>query len=130
MRAVGVIIRNGKVLLLRRIKNGQEYYCFPGGGIEKGETAEITMKREIKEELSLDVQSYEKLFDIVNLGGREFYFLVKNYSGEPRLGGPEKERMNEQNQYYIEWIDFSELGKTTNLYPEEAVKRLFQMFSL
>ena len=129
MRAVGVIIRSGKVLLLRRIKNGQEYYCFPGGGIEKGETAEITMKREIKEELSLDVQSYEKLFDIVNLDGKESYFLVKNYSGEPRLGGPEKERMNEQNQYYIEWVDFSELGKINNLYPEEAVKRLFQMFS-
>ena len=130
MRAVGVIIRNGKVLLLRRIKNGQEYYCFPGSGIKKGETAEITMKREIKEELSLDVQSYEKLFDIVNLDGKESYFLVKNYSGEPRLGGPEKERMNEQNQYYIEWVDFSELGKINNLYPEEAVKRLFQIFSL
>jgi ADP-ribose pyrophosphatase YjhB (NUDIX family) len=33
-RAAAVIIKDGKILLMRRVKNGREYFVFPGGGIE------------------------------------------------------------------------------------------------
>ena len=39
MRAVGIIIKNNKVLLIHRIKDGGEYYVFPGGAIEEGESS-------------------------------------------------------------------------------------------
>lgn len=39
-RASVVIIENGKVLLIQRVRNGSTYYVFPGGGIENGETPE------------------------------------------------------------------------------------------
>ncbi len=52
-RAVAIIIRDGKILLIHRIKNGQEYFVFPGGGIIEHENAEDAVVREIKEELIL-----------------------------------------------------------------------------
>ncbi|MGE6376002.1 NUDIX domain-containing protein [Peribacillus muralis] len=42
-----------KVAMLRRNREGTEYYVFPGGGIEKGETPETAAKREAFEELGL-----------------------------------------------------------------------------
>ena len=39
-RAGGILIENGKVLLIHRIKDNDEYYVFPGGGIETNETIE------------------------------------------------------------------------------------------
>ena len=43
--ARGVIIKNNKILLIHRLKKGEEYFVLPGGGIEDGETPEATIKR-------------------------------------------------------------------------------------
>ncbi|MCR4618010.1 MAG: NUDIX hydrolase [Lachnospiraceae bacterium] len=66
----GVLIENGKgeVLLQRRRDTGE--WCVPGGGLEPMETYEEAAKREIKEEVGLEVYDLE-LFGL--------------YSGENRL---------------------------------------------
>lgn len=46
--ARGIIARNGKLLLMYSPK--YRYYKFPGGGIEKGETPEEALQREVLEE--------------------------------------------------------------------------------
>jgi 8-oxo-dGTP pyrophosphatase MutT (NUDIX family) len=51
-----VIIEDGKVALIERMKNGNHYYVFPGGGVEKGETPEQTAIREAFEELGVTVK--------------------------------------------------------------------------
>ncbi len=126
MRIVGIIIKNNKILLIRRIKNEREYYVFPGGGTEKGETEEDTLRREIKEELSLEIKKSEKIFEMQNQGNKEVYFLIENFTGKVKLGGPEKERMNKQDQYYLEWKELSKINKINNLYPKEGVIKLFE----
>lgn len=45
----------GKVLLIQQKKNSNGYWLLPGGGIEFGESAEDALKRELKEELDLEV---------------------------------------------------------------------------
>ncbi len=52
--AYGIIIRNGKVLLVAISKSGK--YFFPGGGVEKGETLEEAVKREVREETGYNVK--------------------------------------------------------------------------
>src|SRR3989338_9475187 len=40
VRAVAIVVNNKKVLLIHRISYGKEYFVFPGGGVENGETIE------------------------------------------------------------------------------------------
>lgn len=126
-RAVGIIIRDNKVLLIRRVKNGKEYYVFPGGGVEK-ESVEDAVIREIKEELSLDISIDRLLFEIENQNRKEYYFLIKKFIGALKLGGEEVERMNKDNQYYPQWIDLDRFIKLNNLYPELAKKKVIELY--
>lgn len=66
-RATAVIKEDDKFLLIHRIKPDNDYYVFPGGGVEKGETIEGAFKREVYEEVGLDVTDFEPLFVIQNL---------------------------------------------------------------
>lgn len=55
---VGIIERNGKILITQR-PEGKAYagkWEFPGEKLEKGETPELCMIREIKEELGITVE--------------------------------------------------------------------------
>jgi 8-oxo-dGTP diphosphatase len=55
-RVSGIIIKEGKILLIRRVKEGREYFVFPGGGVEDNESVEEALVRELKEEASIDIQ--------------------------------------------------------------------------
>ncbi|MBI2618184.1 NUDIX domain-containing protein [Candidatus Kaiserbacteria bacterium] len=134
-RASAVILQGDKILLIRRIKPDRDYYIFPGGGADEGEEVEMALAREVKEELNLDVIKYKFIFSIKNLsipshitthkGNRdEHYFLIEAHSGIPEISGPEKERMNEQNQYHIVWLGLNEIKKMENVYPREGTRKL------
>lgn len=54
--AAGIIINDKKLLLIQRSeihKNFPKYWACPGGGIENGETLEMAVDREVKEEVGL-----------------------------------------------------------------------------
>ncbi len=131
-RAVGIIIKDRAILLMQRVKNGRKFYVFPGGGVESNESLVEGLKREFKEEAGLDVKKAKLLFEIESqlpsdpITGypNEHYFLIENFSGKPELGGPEKERMDIQNQYSLEWVDLVKLEAISNLYPQRALQKL------
>jgi len=56
--AAAVIERNGKVLIARRRKGEamEGFWEFPGGKIEKDETPEECLARELREELGIEVR--------------------------------------------------------------------------
>lgn len=55
IRVRGILIREGKLLVIHRIKEGREYYVIPGGGVENQETMLEALKREMKEEVGIIV---------------------------------------------------------------------------
>jgi 8-oxo-dGTP diphosphatase len=57
------VIRKGDGILLVKevLENGKEYWIFPGGGVEFGETISDAAKREINEELGLYIDIKELL---------------------------------------------------------------------
>ena len=55
--AIGIIQRDGKVFIQKRRDQGlmAGLWEFPGGQLEKGETAEVALERELQEELGVTV---------------------------------------------------------------------------
>ncbi|MEO0672847.1 MAG: NUDIX domain-containing protein [Pseudomonadota bacterium] len=63
MGAQGMIFDNdGKVLLIRHTY--RPGWHFPGGGVEKNETAETTVRRELEEEAGIICKSQPALFGL------------------------------------------------------------------
>ena len=63
-----IIVHNNKILCVQRGENKLPYiskkFEFPGGKIEEGETKEETIKREIKEELNMDINVKDEFITV------------------------------------------------------------------
>src|SRR3989344_1466670 len=89
---VGAILFHEEKIVTTKMKKGdKEYHVVPGGGVESHETLYEALKRELREELNIEVLSF-KLIYIRELNikyhgrGAEFYFYVDKYSGTPKKG--------------------------------------------
>lgn len=56
IRATGLWIRDGKILLVRHTKNDRSYFLLPGGGVDEGESVPMALERELQEELGTKVK--------------------------------------------------------------------------
>ena len=65
---------------------GQEIWTLPGGGIEPGESPEDAVRREVLEEVGLQVTDLEHVFDYPYFSGITACFQVQVAPGDPRLG--------------------------------------------
>jgi 8-oxo-dGTP diphosphatase len=83
IRAGIVLIQNGNVVLIERHRAGVDYFVFPGGGMDEGETPEQAALREAMEELGIEVAIRQKVA-IIHLGqkSRQVYFLVEQTGGQ------------------------------------------------
>lgn len=125
-----VLIKEGEtILLMRRVKNGAEYFVLPGGSVEEGEDIVTAAKREAKEETGLNVVIDKELWKIHHEADNRdhYYFLVTEYSGTIKLGGPEIDRVSETNQYFLEWHDLHDLQALT-FFPKEIKRKVLENF--
>lgn len=135
-RASAVIVKDNKLLLIKRIKPERVYFMFPGGGVEEGETVEQGLRREVKEELTLDVTSANPVAVFKNIEVpvwatihnrlQDFYYFLVECEGIPEIGGPEKESMGKENMYELVWMTLPEVQLLQNLYPPEGLSELFE----
>lgn len=132
MRAGAIILdkNTNKILLIHRFFRGREYYVFPGGGVEEGESVEEAAVREIKEETGLDAEIDKKLCEFYNEFDKRInhFFLITKFNGKVELGGPEAERNSEEDKYILEWHNIHELEKLP-LFPEE-MKQFINNFKI
>lgn len=89
--AVGVLRNNNRILICQR-KQGGRYalkWEFPGGKLEIGETVEQCLRRELREELSIEIHSIEHVETLAAYyedGGifNVSYCFVSGFDGEPK----------------------------------------------
>lgn len=108
-----IIDENGLMVLYReKRKDGElinSYYALPGGHVDKGETLEECVIRELKEELNIDIEII-KYLGVLEIDGREeHYFYSKKVNGEPVLGGEELERNSMDNYYEFRYLELDNI---------------------
>ena len=88
----GVAVEGGRVLLCRRKRGALEgmKWEFPGGKVEKGETPEAALVRELREELNVETRVTRLLDAVVHpcspypdAGILLLYYAVEITSGRP-----------------------------------------------
>ena len=80
--AVALIDADGRILLSQRPEGKQMsgLWEFPGGKIEEGETPEVALVRELKEELSIDItESCLAPFSFASHAYDDFHLLMPLY---------------------------------------------------
>ncbi|TGK31719.1 NUDIX hydrolase [Leptospira gomenensis] len=95
---VAALIFNSRneILLIQQKKKDSYYWLLPGGGIEFGESAEEALRRELAEELSLDMKSatFLLLNESIEPGGKrhliQLVFSVNVKKEIPELNLNEK----------------------------------------
>lgn len=115
--AMGIIYDKEKgILFEKRTDNGM--WCVPGGAMELGETAEEALRREIREETSLEVQNprFFKVRENVHMvypNGDEVYYtdlvyIIEDYSGHLGMDDESSE---------LKWFPIQELPE--NIMPTQ-----------
>ena len=122
-RIAGVAIHDGKVLLQQPVEGG---YCFlPGGRAELQESAKETLRREMQEELQVDVSVGRLLWVVENFfefGGRDFhelgmYFFMTFPDDAPVSDTTKTFALQEgTHTFVLLWHSLDDLG-TVPIYP-------------
>jgi 8-oxo-dGTP diphosphatase len=88
------IIRNGKVLLVRRARNpALNLYTLPGGVVEAGETLHQAVIREVREETSLTIEpvalaGHREVIMRDAQGRVERHFVIMSFAARWLAGEP------------------------------------------
>ncbi|WP_025025512.1 (deoxy)nucleoside triphosphate pyrophosphohydrolase [Caldalkalibacillus mannanilyticus] len=89
---VGAVIENprGEILCALRSPDMSmpDYWEFPGGKVEEGESYEVALKREIREELGCEIDVLEKIIDVEHVYEKVLVHLHTYWAsisgGEPK----------------------------------------------
>ncbi len=122
--ARAIIVLDQKVLLIHRKRDGAEYWVTPGGKVEEGETFEEAVKREVQEEIGIDIdvgkEALHTTNNVYNQGGEQYFFVCTYRSGHVGTG-------TDQRMLNLDPSDFSEVvlvgledAKLLNIVPVEV----------
>lgn len=88
-RVTGILIEEGKILLVKQKVSPSRMWSLPGGRLERGETLETGIIREMKEETGLDI-AVKGLLYVCDKPDADpplvhITFLLKRLSGELQI---------------------------------------------
>lgn len=82
-----VIMKNNKLLLLKKFS--KDYFEFPGGKLKKDEDLNSCLKREVKEEIGINIIKFKEVlklkFDFENKEITDHIFKIEEYQNTPEI---------------------------------------------
>lgn len=131
IRAGIVLIEDSKVALIERHRAGLDYFVFPGGGMDLGETPEQAAVREAQEELGVEVAIIRELAIIHFDQSTQVYYLVERVSGEFGTGTGEEFTDADPGDphegiYVPVWMPIDELPQQPKVFPMDLAKLVLQ----
>ena len=131
-RVRAIIIEENRYLFIHRVKDDEEYWVLPGGGVEtEDESLEAALVRECEEELGVCVEVGDlyttTYFEMDGKEQEQHIFFCKILDGELGSGqGPEYQPDGGyEGNYQPEWVHITEI-EDKKILPEEIKGRLFQ----
>ena len=126
-RAGIILVEDNKVALIERHRAGLDYFVFPGGGVDDGETPEQGAIREAMEELGVEIAIQKKVVLIHFDQSTQHYYLVERIGGEFGTGVGEEytdaDPGDPQEGIYVPvWMPIDELPHHEKVYPAEVAK--------
>jgi len=124
-RAGIVLIEDDKVALIERHRAGLDYFVFPGGGVDEGETPQQAAIREAMEELGVEVAIKQKVA-VIHFGqSTQIYFLAERVGGEFGSGTGEEYTDADPNDpdegiYIPVWMPIDELPQHEKVFPADV----------
>ena len=102
-----IILKNDRVLIARRRPEASQagLWEFPGGKVRRGETGEQCLKREISEELGLEIEVGERIGENVHAYPGKTVRLVA-YRARVRSG-----RLAMNDHAELRWVSAEELDR-------------------
>ena len=100
-----IIIKDDKYFIAQRNRNKHMglSWEFPGGKVEKGETFEFALKREIKEELNIEINIKNKLgeenYQDDKINVKLHYFICSYANGDINLSEHENSAWITKNDF-------------------------------
>jgi len=113
---VAVIVRDGRFLVIRRSPHvvAPGALCFPGGGIEKGETEQAALIRELDEELDIAIHPVGRIWESVTP------WRVRISWWRARLPLSSEPRPNDLEVAAVYWMAIDELYEHQDLLSSNA----------
>jgi len=126
-----VVVRRGRLLLVRKKSETDEWYSLPGGGQEKFETIGRALVRECREETGYTVKMGPLMFVSEYIGKNHEFAKVEGDAHQIDLfflcglakGRRRSNLRPDEYQCGIEWVPLSRLSKT-RLYPKFLRRRI------
>ena len=124
--AKALVIRDGKMLAVKIEDSGESWYIMPGGGQETGEQLSEAVRREVAEELGLEVEPKELAFVVEGVQGETFHRVDLVFLCE-YLRPIENARLHsDTNQTGVEWLEIATLN-TSKLYPSRLRRQIMNL---
>jgi len=121
------LVHDGKILLGRRKGSSwyDGYYDLPAGHLEDGESLTSALRREVKEEIDVDILPKDVIFS--SICHRHYaedqtlyfnvYFRVEHWQGEPKIMEPEKSDD-------LRWFSLDDLPENITPATQDGLKAL------
>ncbi len=105
-RVCAVVIKDGKLLMVRQIYRGQPFWTFPGGAVEPNEEPEAAAVREIPQETGLAIHIVQLLCRRarVTATGTYYCYLGRVLGGQATLGYDPELPSDAQVLQELEWF--------------------------
>jgi 8-oxo-dGTP pyrophosphatase MutT (NUDIX family) len=117
-RAQCLVIRDNKILMVKHKHEGREWYCTPGGGIEKGETPEQAAIRELREECNVSgiiVKKTSEYVDPYDDNNFFYTFHVDIGNQNPSLGY-DPEIIENPILVEVRWMALNEISEMDRVF--------------